>query len=458
MPGIKEARVNDHPTSAELDGFVWNRLPAERTRAVLLHLLRGCEPCLSALAPHIAGLLGLAQPPEPVLSGWEDAEYDAAIDRAFATVLRKAGNPWEETKREALAVTLGSASGEIPENLARSRDIPAFEALLERSWALRLEDPAGMVRLTEEARDLAERIDPGELGPQRAADLQCRAWVELGNAYRVADRLSQAEQALGRATELFIRGTQDELLAARLFDVQASLLGDCRRFELAESALDLVFAIHRRRGDLHLAGRALISKGLYASYQGQAEESVRLTERGLELIDPDRDPRLLYVALHNQARSLMEQGRLRDARIALWKLKARRLDIGGRIDELKVRWLEAQINAGLGELDRAELALREVKRGFAEAGLGYKAALAGLELGAVLLRRGCTGTAIEEGLAAVDVFLSLGIAREAGVSVLLLKKGFEQRMADLALLEHVINLLHQNEEPAATRTRRPAGE
>jgi tetratricopeptide (TPR) repeat protein len=455
MPRIEEARVNDHPTSAELDGFVWNRLPAEHVRAVLLHLLRGCETCLSAIAPHIAGLLGLAEPPDVTLSSLEEAEYDAAIDRAFARVL-KAEKPWEERKREALAVPLGSASGEIPRDLGRG--IPDFEALLARSWALRLEDPAEMVRLAGEARDLAERLAPGELGPQDAADLQCRAWVELGNAYRVADRLSQAEQALGRATELFVQGTQDELLAARLFDVQASLLGDCRRFELAGSALDLVFAIHRRRGDPHMAGRALISKGVYAGYQGQTEEAIRLVEQGLELIEPDRDPRLLYVALHNQARSLMECGRLRDARIALWKLKARRIEVVGRIDELKVRWLEAQINAGLGELDRAELALREVKRGFAEAGLGYKAALAGLELGAVLLRRGQTEAAIEEGLAAVDVFLSLGIAREAGVSVLLLKKGFEQRMADVALLEHVINLLHQNEEPAAARTRRPAGE
>jgi len=449
--------VNDHPTSTELDGFVWNRLPAERTRAIVLHLLRGCEPCMSAMAPHIAGLLGLAEPPEPVLSDREEAEYDAALDRAFAKALRKAGNP-EERTREALAVPLSAPSGEVPEGLARPLGIPAFEALFERSWALRHDDPAGMVRLAEEARDLAEQIEPGELGPRHASDLCCRAWVELGNAYRVADRLSQSEQALGRATELFVQGTQDELLAARLFDVQASLLGDCRRFDLAESALDLVFAIHRRRGDLHLAGRALISKGLYASYQGQAAESVRLIEQGLGLIERDRDPRLLYVALHNQARALMECGRLRDARIALWRIKARRLDVGGRINELKIRWLEAQINAGLGELDRAELALREVRQGFAEAGLGYKAALAGLELGAVLLRGGRTEAAIDEGLAAVDAFLSLGIAREAGVSVLLLKKGFEQRMADVALLEHVINLLHQNEEPAGPQVRRPAGE
>jgi tetratricopeptide (TPR) repeat protein len=332
----------------------------------------------------------------------------------------------------------------------------AFEVLLERSWALRHQDPGEMVRLAEEARDLAGRIDPREAGSRQAADRQCRAWVELGNAYRVADRLSQAEQALGRATELYLQGTQDELLAARLFDVQASLLGDCRRFALAENALDLVFAIHQRRGDPHLAGRALLSKGAYAIYQGRAEEAVRLTGRGLELIDPDRDPRLLQVALHNQARALMDCGRLRDARIALWKIKVRGLVPAGRIDALKVRWLEAQINAGLGELDRAELALIEVKRGFKESGLPYKAALAGLELGAVLLRQGRTGQAIAEGMAAVEVFLSLGIEREATVSVLLLKRGFEQRMTDVALLERVIHLLRQSE--GSGRARRPASE
>jgi tetratricopeptide (TPR) repeat protein len=302
---------------------------------------------------------------------------------------------------------------------------------------------------------MAVGADSQALGERRLADLRCRAWMELGNAHRVADDLSNAEQALGHATELYLQGTQDEVLAARLFDVQASLLGACRRFDLAETALDLVFAIHRRRGDHHLAGRALISKGTYVGYQGDAEESVRLIEQGLGLIDESQDPRLLFAALHNQARFLTDCGRLREARIALWKLKARRLDPGGRISGLKVRWLEGQINAGLGELDRAEPALLEVRRGFAEAGLGYKAALAGLELGAVMLRRGRTEAAIAEVLAAVEVFQSLGIAREAGVSVLLLKKGCERRIADVALLEYVIGLLRKAEEPSAGRIEPP---
>lgn len=448
--------MNDHPTMAELEELVWNRLSAERSRTVVAHLVQGCATCAIALAPHLEGLLGLKEPPELTPSPWEEAGYDAAIDRALATALQFAGR--RERTRRAFPPLAGSPLEAGAQPVPYPRDIPAFEALLEQSWALRHENPEEMVRLAELALVLAVGADPQALGERRLADLRCRAWVELGNAHRVADDLSSSEQALAHATELYLQGTQDELLAARLFDVQASLLAACRRFDLAETALDLVFAIHRRRGDHHLAGRALISKGTYVGYQGDAEESVRLIEQGLGLIDERQDPRLLFVALHNQARFLADCGRLREARIALWKLKARRLDPGGRISELKVRWLEGQINAGLGELDRAELALLDVRRGFTEAGLGYKAALAGLELGAVMLRRGRTDAAITEVLAAVEVFQSLGIAREAGVSVLLLKKGCERRIADVALLEYVIGLLRKAEEPPTGRIEPPVEE
>jgi tetratricopeptide (TPR) repeat protein len=444
--------VNDHPTLAELEEFVWNRLSATRARAVVAHLVQGCDTCSIALAPHLEGLLGLEDPPEPPLSSQEDAGYDAAIDRALAQALRLAGNLRERGRGAFPPLEAGDQPVPYP------REIPTFEALLEQSWAFRHENPGEMVRLAELALVLAVGADPQAMGERFVADLRCRAWMELGNAHRVADDLASAEQALAQATELYLQGTQDEVLAARLFDVQASLLGARRRFDLAETALDLVFAIHRRRGDHHLAGRALISKGTYVGYQGDAEESVRLIEQGLALIDESQDPRLLFVALHNQARFLADCGRLREARIALWKLKARRLDPGGRISELKVRWLEGQINAGLGELDRAELALLDVRRGFTEAGLGYKAALAGLELGVVMLRRGRTDAAIAEVLAAVDVFQALGIAREASVSVLLLRKGCERRIADVALLEYVIGLLRKAEEPSTGRIEPPVEE
>jgi tetratricopeptide (TPR) repeat protein len=437
--------VSDHPTPAELEGFVWNRGLAGRGREIVAHLAAGCDRCRSVLAPHLAGMLGLAEPPERSLSSHEESEYDAAIDRAFLAVLRQSEETREERKREALALLAASSLEALPDVPPHLRGIPLFEALLERSWSFRHDSPEEMIRVADLARELAEKFDPKSFLDEAVEDLQCRAWIELGNAYRVADRFEDAEGALGRATDLFLAGTRDELLAARLFDVQASLLGASRRFDLAATSLDLVFAIHRRRGNEHLAGRALISKGIYLGYQGEAEEAIILMGQGLALISEDRDPQLVYLVHHNQARLLLDCGRPKEALKALWKLKVRRLDVGGHLNDLKVRWLEGQIYAGLNDFDRAEMALRTVRQGFEEAGLVYKAALAGLELGAVLLRKSERQEGAETVMASASVFLSLGIAREASASVLLLQKAFEKQKLELALLEYVIGQLRRLE-------------
>jgi hypothetical protein len=219
---------------------------------------------------------------------------------------------------------------------------------------------------------------------------------------------------------------------------------------LAATALDLVFAIYHRQGDEHLAGRALIIRGLYVGYDGDSLKSIQLIDQGLLLIDEEREPQLFLIALHNQARALMECGQFRDARIALWKLKTRGLSLGGRINELKIRWLEGQINAGLGELERAEAALQEVMLGFEEVDLPYKAALAGLELGLIMFRRGDSDHAIEQVLAAVKVFQSLGIAREVSASVLLLRKAIDRELLNVKLLQYVIDQMRRAEDAPGT--------
>ena len=88
-------------------------------------------------------------------------------------------------------------------------------------------------------------------------------------------------------------------------------------------------------------------------------------------------------------------------------------------------------------LTLAEVTTIEVKQGFAEARLVYKAALTGLELGAVLLRLEKPEAAAEEILSAADIFMSLGIGREASASVLLLRRAAEQRIVDAALIDYV---------------------
>jgi tetratricopeptide (TPR) repeat protein len=438
--------VDPHVTPAELDGFVLGRLSRERSREVVRHLLLGCNPCRELLEPYLPALFGSRnqlQEAPPL------AAYDEVMDRVFASLgLRVTRKTLEESRREALDLLVSGgleALAEMPPDLAGR---PVIEALLERSWALRFEDPNQMVRLARAATIVAGGLDKRELGARETEDLRSRVWMELANAYRVADELDQAEDALGQAAEHLTESTHNGLLGARYFTIAGFFHTARRRFGIAGAALDIASTLYRLHGDEHLAGRSLIMKGIAIGFAGNAEEAIHLIEEGLSSIDESREPEILFSALQSQAWFLADCGRFTEALRKISALKWRRLGPTGRLDELKLRWLEGQIRAGLNELDRAERSLAEVRQGFDEAGLGYKAALAGLELGAVLLRQGRVGEG--EGIVreCAAVFLSLQIRRELYASVMVLHTAVDMRQLRLDTLYDVIDRLRKGEQDA----------
>jgi len=337
---------------------------------------------------------------------------------------------------------------EAPSDL---KGLPAYEAFLERSWNLRNDDPDEMVRLAMFATLVAGKLDPGTHGAQQVKDLQCRAWAALGNAYRVADDLDAADFALGRAAELYLEGTKDELLGARLFDLQASLYGARRSFAATLQTLDVVHELYVRHGDLHLAGRALIKKGIYSGLANNAEEAIRLLRRGLEMIDAEREPQLALSAVHNIAFFLLGCGKFREARSLVWQNLPLYDAHGGQLHRIKLQGLRGLICAGLGELDRAEEYLVAARRGFEEAGVRYHAAIAGLDLAVVWLRQGRREEARDLVLESVRVFLELRIHREALAAVLVLQRAFEKGLQADALLDKAREFLRRIEQdPALT--------
>lgn len=439
--------MDHHPTLAKLEGLVLGDISVEEAHALIRHLLR-CGACGVQLAPYLPALLGKlgrqSHSHNPTSSQLEI--YDEALERACAAVGVRVLPPRtaEEKKLDALELLCSGGLEALLDAPSDLVGLPLYEAFLERSWALRHDDPDQMVQLARSATFLADRLTEGELSAQQIADLRCRAWVELANAYRVADELDRAEDALGWAMECFLLGNQEDLLTARFFDVLGSFYAARRLFNLAGTALDVVARLYNRQGDKHLAGRALISKGIYIGYQGRSEEAVHLIRQGLTFIDEQRDSWLVLSAFQSQAWFLVDCGRFKEALRAVWELRRRRIP-AGRLNELKLRWLEGHINAGLEKFDRAERALTQVKQGFEEAGLGYKAALAGLELGAVWLRQGRLHDAERIVSECAAVFISLQIRRELRVSILVIRKAVETRHLNLTVLQHVIDLLHKAE-------------
>lgn len=352
----------------------------------------------------------------------------------------------DDRVREALSLLEKGGVEELADAPRDLKGLPALEAFLERSWNLRHENPEEMVRLAMYATLVAGKLETETHGVQRVKDLQCRAWSALGNAYRVADDLDAAESALGQAAELYLTGTRDELLGARLFDLQASLFLARRAFSAALQTMDVVYEIYVRHGDLHLAGRALIKKGTYRGYANETEEAIRLLQRGLAMIDPDREPRLALTAVHNTAFCLLTCGRFREARSLVWQNLTRYEEHGGQLDRIKLQGLRGLICSGLGELDRAEEYLVAARQGFEEAGVRYHAAIAGLDLAVVWLRQGRREEARDMVLECVRVFLELRIHREAIAAVLVLQRAFEKGLDADALLDKARDFLRRIEQ------------
>jgi tetratricopeptide (TPR) repeat protein len=442
----------DHPSREELAALNRETLRPERERAIWRHLLTSCKSCLAAVPAPILLMLGL-EPRRRKSTAQEDVACDAAIGRAFKSALKQEGDRESQRTqvRRALQV-LEDGGVEAAINLPqRIGDLARMEAFLARAWDLRHEDPNSMVHHAWIAAQLSLKLDPRRHGPARVSDLQAWTHAELGNAYRVSNCFHGAGDFLGRARAFFEHGTGDVALEARLLELDASLAADLRQFGRASTTLLKVFRLHMQRRDLHLAGRVLVKMGLYTGYEGKAEQALRLLDKGLALIEGDRDPSLQYAARHNQITFLIDCGHIREAEKKLFLLRPLCQHAGGRLNMLRFRWEEGRISAGLQRFGRAEATFRALKPEFEEVGRPFDSALVSLHLASVLLIQGKSAEAARVALEAARVFKSLDIQREAFQAVILLRNAFEEQAATLEMVEEVAGFLRRIEIDPALR-------
>jgi tetratricopeptide (TPR) repeat protein len=411
-----------HLTPEELQTLCEGQIADEkRLRTVLRHLAGGCTKCRAALPEPDRLLLDQALEGIFLSPAEEGSSLEDAIGRAYRAALRHDRHLQRQRKagvRKVLSLLETKGIEAVERAWRPLGDLAVFEALSEKTWSLRHEDPPQMLLFAREALKAAKRLDAVRYGPRPVADWQARAWAELGNACRVADQLGEARACFERAINLVDLGTGDPGLKICLFDLQASLAADLGEFREACWALTFVHQYHLGRGDLHLAGRALISKGIYTGYAGHRDGALKLLQEGLLMVTEEREPSLVLSAVHAQLWFLVESGEFNDAK--RFHLQHSRLFLAtvGKLNGLRLTWLMARTYAGLDELG-AEERFREVKAGFEEIGRPYDAALASLDLVSLLISRKRVREARELLRGAAQTFKNLGVERWSRVALLL---------------------------------------
>jgi tetratricopeptide (TPR) repeat protein len=438
-----------HLGKGEIESFLAGRLPPAGRRRVVLHLLAGCSLCGRRMKTLAAPLLGK----EPWMAAEEVAEerYEETISRV-KTIAPSLLKRWrkETAKLEQALALLDQVPGGLGDVRLPWRQIqslhgwPLCEALLRKSYELRFSDPKRMLDLADSAAGVAEHIRLEKYPwPGFVADLRARAFAELGNAYRVNDRLSEADAAFERAEEFLEEGTGDPVLHARVLDLLASLRSDQRRLEETIALLDQVHGLYLEADDPHLAGRALISMGGATRCLGHPREAVGMFEKGLRLLTPERDAQLVAIAQQGLLDALTDAGEYRLASRRLFQSNLRVAFAAEPLNLLRLLWVEGKIHAGLGRPARAERAFLEVRREFLRLGQVYDASLVGLELSVLWLRQGRATEVRTLAKEMHETFEALGVEREAVRALQFMREACRVQAVTVSMIERVRTFLQR---------------
>ncbi|HYG60941.1 MAG TPA: hypothetical protein VEL74_00040 [Thermoanaerobaculia bacterium] len=442
-----------HLDPTNLEELRRGRLSRGKSRDLVRHLLAGCEACLTLAARFL--------PAGPGAAG-----ADSAPEARYSEVFDKVRQELAE-RQAALSVEQGEAPGILREllqhpldrqrlliaNSPRFRTWALCELLLEAAREEGFQDPAKALELARLGALTAEHLDASLYGDGRARDLAARAWATVGNAERIRSDFQAAEKSFQRAERLLKQGTGDPLEKAGVLLLKASLLGNQQRFPEAFRVLDRVVSIARKYGDLHLCGKAMVTRGFLCgvAHDLPEEEASRWLSDGLALVDPAAEPRLVVAARHNLILHLAECGRNAEALQLLEQTRPLYAFMGDKMNLLRLRWVEGRIAVAQGQFARAEPMLQEIRRELVEREIGYDAALVSLDLARIYARQGRSAEMRRLAEEMLPIFQSRQIQREALTALVIFQKAAEMESVTLGLVQELSEYLDRTRKHSGSR-------
>jgi len=407
----------------ELDGLaadLWRRLAGLAAGSERLAAAVAAELAADfhrATLPLVARLVaGQASPPPAV------TEEEV---RALAPVLRRRG---------AQGI-LQDLVGKLPSLWSW-----AFVKLVgEESERAASVDAGRALDLARFALQVAERVSGAEGWVSRVF-----GWAILANARRVGGDLGGAEEASACSARLQAappEGRPELPEPWRLLDLEASLRIDLLQLPEALRLLAEAEQVAPRRGPIR--ARLLCKRSIALDRLENPEEAITALREALAQIAPEAEPHLFCLLQSNLAESLTCAGQAAEAAEMLPALRRLQAQLGKGLNQIRLRWLEGKIDAGLGRLDRAIEALSWVRAAFAREDLRYDEAQAGMELAGLHLKKGRTSDVKRLVLEMAPVFRAKGVHEEARKALDLFRQAVEMETATPELAGRVVDYLRR---------------
>lgn len=437
---------NDHPTINDLERLIrGTSLPgfAPRLPQVVRHLLANCHRCCELLQDaswtrqRLESLVYLTTT-ESDRPGYDYGRSFVGAERRLSAFFA-AEAPLSESVDALIAELARLPEDEQIRDAMRNSRLGhpvVIRELIDRSYALRYEDPKRMLHWSELARLAADNGSIAAAGSaERLADVRAKAWENFSNALRVCGKLPEAEEALTTSQNHRAAGTGDPMLRARITEQWASLRTFQGRFSDAIELAAEAAGIYRELEKNQELASALVHQAIAAIYAGETELAIRTLNQAIPRIDPEENPKLLLAACHNLIRCYIDIGEPEKALSLYFEARDLYKEHSGHTTILlRTAWQEGQLLRDLGHLQAAETALRHAREGFLERGLAYEVALVSLDLASVYVRLGKAEDVRRTATEAVPIFRALRVEREVLGALLQLQQAAGQEHQALELI------------------------
>ena len=338
------------------------------------------------------------------------------------------------------------------------------EFLCRESLRLTRVDAERAVERAELAVLVADLMkDDERVTDRRLYQLRGYAWAHDGNARRVLGDLRSADESIAIAEAWWEAGEAalGDCLGYEpvILDLKASLRIAQRRFPEAFALLDRIYAIHVQgdrpeHQDLHVAGRALVTKALALAEMSEPEKAIELLEQAEGMLDFERDSRLVLCLRHNLLWNLAAVERYPEAESRLPGVETLCSELGNPLDLIRLRWVAGRIAAGLGKTGEAIASLGELRQEFIGRKMAYDAALVTLELTELYASQGCTAKVKELSVEMAGVFQSQDVPREALAALLFFQRAAQRERVTAKLAREIATFLQQLRANPALRFER----
>lgn len=414
-----------HLSDRLLVDLVEDSLPLDQLTAALLHLAT-CSHCCKrfqqlrpehAAAPFRRWLQSSKRTVDLTVSDLEPTNTQPGHQRREAVrELRDAEALWNEVS------TLDSGRRRILIlNSPRFRRLSFCILMVETASQIWRHDPHQALDLSDMSVKLLDELTSASNGRSgRIHRHQARALTYRANCLRILGRLIEADFDFRRAHLETRKGEDVAYEQGLVLQFQSTLRRDQRDYLGARQSIRSALHIFRDIGDHQRVIELTLKDCLVLREAGKPEQGLsavrdlqdgyKLTELGLGNIQSiHHNAALLLTDLGQTSNALLELDR---AKILTQETRTNRFDL------MRLRWVEALLLDGTGQLDEAEGSYLAVQQFFLDEGIGHEVAGVSLELALLYLRWGRYEKARQLVREITPIFLSHQLQPEAMASQL----------------------------------------